>query len=349
MNEYVMNGAAFGSIAARLLAANFSPRVLRPYTLADGRCVVANARGDGVEMVHNASLGYDDWKQIDNTVQETLKSRLTVVNMLVRRGLVYNMGNGMGKTVLQSDAISGMTAASLSMIPAVKGPGDSVAFEPYLLPLPIASKPFTVDIRTLNNSRSGGTPLDTAGVSAATRVVAEAIEDSFCANQTFPAAGGTVYSLVNQPDRNTVNLTTAWSDPGVDGDDVLADVLEMKQAALNDSAYGPYALLVPAGWSSKLDTIRNATSDKTTRQCILEIEGIQECLIAPRLPADEAVLVQLTPDVIQVVDAMAVTPLQWETDGGMLQHFLVAGIQVPRIRADYNGASGVVHLRAAVL
>jgi hypothetical protein len=54
-------------------------------------------------------------------------------------------------------------------------------------------------------------------------------------------------------------------------------------------------------------------------------------------------MVQMTPDVIRMVNGMGITTVQWETVGGMQQNFKVMGIQVPQIRADFYGNCGLLH------
>jgi len=47
--------------------------------------------------------------------------------------------------------------------------------------------------------------------------------------------------------------------------------------------------------------------------------------------------------VVRLVDGMANTSVQWESEGGMALNFKVMSIRVPQIRSDINGACGVVH------
>ena len=54
-------------------------------------------------------------------------------------------------------------------------------------------------------------------------------------------------------------------------------------------------------------------------------------------------LVQMTDNVAQAVDGMPITTLMWESKGGMLKHFKVWCIQAPRLKAEYNQATGILH------
>jgi hypothetical protein len=54
-------------------------------------------------------------------------------------------------------------------------------------------------------------------------------------------------------------------------------------------------------------------------------------------------MVQMTSDVIQAINGMDITTLQWETVGGMQLHFKVMCIQVPQMFSDIDGNCGICH------
>jgi hypothetical protein len=55
------------------------------------------------------------------------------------------------------------------------------------------------------------------------------------------------------------------------------------------------------------------------------------------------IMVQMTPDVARAINGMDLTTVQWEEKGGMQLQFKVMCIQVPQLRYDYNGNSGIMH------
>ena len=59
------------------------------------------------------------------------------------------------------------------------------------------------------------------------------------------------------------------------------------------------------------------------------------------------IMVQMTPDVARAVNGMDITTVQWESVGGMRLNFKVMAIQVPQLRADYDGRCGIVHATTA--
>jgi len=116
----------------------------------------------------------------------------------------------------------------------------------------------------------------------------------------------------------------------------------MKQVLLDDGFYGPFVLLVPGNYETKLDEDFKAQSDLTIRQRLAQISGISDILVLDRLADDTVVLHQLSTDVIRVVNGLAVTTLQWDEVGGLELNFKVMGIQVPQVRADQGGNCGIV-------
>jgi len=59
-------------------------------------------------------------------------------------------------------------------------------------------------------------------------------------------------------------------------------------------------------------------------------------------------LVQMTSDVVRLVRGMGIQNIEWATEGGMMTKYKVMTIQVPQIRADQNGKSGIVHMAANI-
>jgi hypothetical protein len=51
----------------------------------------------------------------------------------------------------------------------------------------------------------------------------------------------------------------------------------------------------------------------------------------------------MTADVADAINGMEITTIQWSSAGGMQKNYKVLGIQVPRLRSDYSGNTGIVH------
>jgi hypothetical protein len=129
---------------------------------------------------------------------------------------------------------------------------------------------------------------------------------------------------------------------------VMTDVLEMIELLQADGFYGPYMLYTSTGYSRYLndDYYRSGSTSaqRTLRQRILEIEGIQDVRRLDYLTSGyQMILVQMTSDVARAINGMDITTVQWESQGGMRVNFKVMAIQVPQLRSNYSGNTGIVH------
>jgi len=237
-----------------------------------------------------------------------------------------------------------MEDAHISMAGETRGENDRPEFDLNYLPLPIIHKPFQINIRNLNASREVGQSLDTTMAEQAARKVAEKIEEIlFTGASAFTYGGGTIRGYTDHPNRNTVSLTGNWDESAQSGEDILADVLSMKQAAIDDRHYGPFMLYVPTNYDATLDGDFKSNSDKTIRQRIREVDQIIDVKVADKLTDDNVILVQMTSDVVRMVEGLNVTTVEWQSEGGMIFHFKVMAIMIPQIRADQDDRSGLIH------
>jgi hypothetical protein len=351
-DSFLVNGQGHGSVAKQLLASNMDPGALRPFFGKDGRSYVTlnERQNDGsykpvVRQTHNtATLRKDEWILLDRTIMVAARQQLRAVADLRARGLVYNLPNGMGTTFLQHQTMGNITPATISMNGLRKADNDRPEFDIAGIPVPIIHKDFQFNARELAVSRSGGPPLDMITAELAGRRVAEEIEKLQLGTAgTFAFGGGTLYGYTNFPGRVTVTL----SDPTAAGwtpADLLADILEMKQAAMDNLMYGPYALYWGVGWGTKLDDDYSAAyPGVTVRDRIARVAGIALSSQLDLLTGYQILMVQLTPDVVRTVNGMDITTVQWEEQGGMELHYKVMAIQIPQIRSDPDSNCGIIH------
>lgn len=340
---------ATGAVASKLLTHGMNVNALRPFIGKDGRAYMTVNRGGKLEAVPvtNATLRKDEWRQYDQAAQKEALARVGGFADLESRGLVYNIPNGLGKTVLENETLNEFTIGEMSMDGLSKAQADRPNFEIGYLPLPITHKDFTINARVLAASRTTGDPLDTTSVEMATRSVIEKLETClFQGYATYGYGGGTLYGYCDHPKRNTVDLDANWDASGVDGSHILYDVLAMKQAMINDRMFGPYVVYIPTAYETVMDEDFKANSDITIRQRLLQISGIQDVKVSDFLAANNVVMVQMTSDVVRVVKGMEMAPVEWQEQGGMVLFYKVMTIKVVQIRATQAERCGIVHLRA---
>jgi uncharacterized linocin/CFP29 family protein len=345
--DFITNGRAMGTVAQRLIANDMSVSPLRPWQeWKDGRFVgnFINVNGQAVPTTNAATLRKEEWVQYDTAVLEETRQRLTGIADLESRGLTYNIGNGLGKTVLEHETVNDIGNATMDMDGLARGQNDRPEYVLNYLPLPIVHADFSVNLRQLAASRNSGSALDTTIASMKARRVAEKLEDIyFLGASAYSFGGGTIRGLLDHPNRNQYTLTAHWNDSAATGATIVADVLGMKAAAVADGFYGPFVLYIPSNFEAALDEDYAANYPKTVRNRLLEIQGIQDIKVADRLTADNVVLVQMTSDVVRLVNGMAINTLQWDEQGGLVVNFKIMCIKVPQIRATQSGKCGIVH------
>ena len=66
----------------------------------------------------------------------------------------------------------------------------------------------------------------------------------------------------------------------------------------------------------------------------MEIVGIQKIIPTSRLTGTNVLLVQTTSDVVQMIDGLQPTMVEWESHGGFQHNFKLFAIMIPRIRSN---------------
>ena len=345
------NGTAFGDLAHRLANEKMNVGAMRPYIATNektGQVIgnFINVNGEA-RPVANALLRKDEWKQYDEALLRAARVRLGGVEDLYSAGLVHNINNGLGTTVLEYENIGEVQPAEMNMDAVTMGKNDRPEFTMAYLPLPIIHADFQINIRVLEASRTRGQSLDTITAELKARQVMEYLETMlFTGSSTFTYGGGVIYGYIDHPSRNTVTLSVNWDASAKTGALIKDDVLSMKQASINDRHYGPWALYIPTAYEKVLDDDYVSGYPKTIRQRLLEIDGINSIKVIDKLTANNVLMVQMTPDVVRMVNGLPLTTVEWKTEGGMISHYKIMTIQVPQIRADANARTGIIHLSA---
>lgn len=347
-----------GPSADRLIENGFDIGVLRPWkSRRDGKFYhtrnVVGADGSVVQKVEicntPTSMSYDSWKLFDQIGIGVLTSRLRLIADLRSRGLTYNLPNGMAHSILQYQTIGDIGRATISMDPIRRSEADRPTGDTAIFPLPLIHKDFDFTAREIMQSRQGNIPLDTTSIEIAYRKVAE--EAEMLATGTagpFTYGGGTIYGLTNLPSRAT--KTDMVVPDGTNGPTVLANILTLRQALIDDKHRGPFILYVNSQWPQFLDTdYSTVKGEGTLRQRILALTDIQDIQVLDFLPTTKyhAVLVEMDRATARVIVGLDATTVQWESDGGMMKHFKVMAMLLVQFRADTAGNSGVAHGRTA--
>lgn len=313
---------------------------------ADGKTInINNFRVQRDEFHPNATLRQEEWKEIDDAVIKAYRERLRGVADLYAKGLVRKLSNGLSRTVLEYEVQSDIDDAEMDMDGINRTKSDRVVYTKRALPLPIIHKDFHFGARILAMSRNVGDGLDVTNAELNARKVAEYSENLlFNGSSSFEYGGGTIYGYTDYPSRNTQVLAKDWAAVGTTGEEILFDVKTAKQKAIDDRCFGPYVIYIPTAYETKMDLDFKDASDKTIRQRLLEVGGITDVKVADHLSNNNVLLIQMTSDVVRLIEGMPLTNVEWSTEGKMMHHFKVMTILVPQIRSDADNRCGIVHM-----
>lgn len=335
------------------------PFALRPWVTRRGQSVVTeivdmklNKESGKPEPVfrnrqifRNALLRKYEWELIDAEVQDVMRQPLVGVNDLLANGLTKQLG-GVGISISTYEQLSDMSAADVSMsLNPKKGEGDQVAFTPVSIPIPIVSKPFTLDMRTLDASRRVGESLDTTQARTATRKVREAVEDMLFNGVGITVETATVYGYTNHPKRLTDTAANyGGGDFGTEGN-AHKTLVGMIAAAVAAGAPGPYGVYIAPTQYRQIQELWSTgnTAESQLSSILRTLTELKFVRRSSSLADGSTLLVQLAKETVDLAIGMDVTPVSWQEFGGLVNEFRVMTAVAPRIKYDANDQCGVVH------
>ena len=301
-----------------------------------------------------ASLRKDEWKALDEAVLAVSRERLGGIDDLRSKGLVKPLPNAMATTIYEWDDMSDGMEAVITMDGVTRSQNDTIVYQRNGIPIPIIHADYEILQRTLLASRQGGNGLDTGKSEQATRRVRETLEAMLFTDTTYSYGSkddrlrNSIYSYLNFPDRNQVTLSVAWDDSAATAATILADVKALKDANIAAKHFGGpngYTLYIPTEYETVMDEDYSVSGQSvlTIRERILKLENVNDVKVNDTLPANNVVLVQMSQNVVRLIDGMPLTNVQWQVEGGMNNKYKIMTIQVPQIRSDQNGNTGIAH------
>lgn len=381
--DYIFNGEGFGAMGHRALDVGANPEFYRPFIDKRGeRCVVMNVgmrqntqtgeyephykkvkikalweRGINNPVLNATTLTKQAWQFLDAMVVKATRTRLRAWADLAASSSRGGF-NAYAKSTFEYQAMSDPGEAVVSMSGISPGRRDTPLFKLRSVPLPITHSDFWYDDREIAISKENGQGLDTEMAEASIRRVMETIEDTLIGTVTGVTYGtqsagagahdgnSTVYGYTNWTHRVTKTDLTAPT--GSNPEAVMTDVLEMIETMQTNGYFGPYMLYHSTGYSRYLsdDYYRSGSTSavRSLRERVMQIEGIADIRRLDRLTGGfQLILVNLDGEKIQAINGMAPTVTQWDSEGGFRKNFKVWAIQVPLLKAPYNGTGGVIH------
>jgi Family of unknown function (DUF6260) len=321
------------------------------------RIDVLQAKGINSPVFNATTLTRDDWIEIDRAVERATRQRLTAWADLLaasRRGGF----DAWSKMTLEYNAVTDSGEAIKDMDATSPGRDDTPLHLIRSVPLPVIHSDFSFPQRLLDQSKSSGMPLDTEMVEQGTRRSWELVEKTLIGTETgvtyggrstgpFPHTGtSTEWGYTSFPYR--VTKTDLTAPLGTNPEAVMTDVLEMIETMNTNGYFGPFMLYHSTPYSRYIndDYFRTGSTSavRTLRERLMEIDGISDIRRLDYLTSGyQLLLIDLGRGQFQAIDGMQPRTIQWNERGGMIQKFMTMMIQVPLLRAPYDGVAALIH------
>lgn len=310
-------------------------------------------------LANAATLRKEEWIQLDRTVVPAARERLRVAADL-EAACPYGGFNAIGKSTLEYQAMSDPGRAVVDMDLLTDATTDTPLFLLRSVPLPWTHCDFGYSDRELQISRNGGTGLDVTMGEVAGRRVGESIEDQTAGLVTGIQYGtqtagygahnlnSQIFGYRNYTNRNTKTNNTIPT--GSNASTIFSEILAAIEQLYADKYYGPYVMYHSTEYSRYMNDVFSVSGGnhpgETLRSMLMKIPDIRDVRRVDRWDSTygfQYILVQMTPEVCQMVTGVDVTTYQWQEKGGLALRFKVGCIKVPRMKSDYSGNCGILH------
>lgn len=307
----------------------------------------------GVQFRANAPLPERSEVVLDRIPVRVGMENLTFVQDLISEGLVYNLPDPLSVTFIEHQTRSRAATARRVMNPEARGENFMAKMGAGRIPVYLTMADFQLGIREVRQSQRIGLPLDTANAEDGVRAVNEAIEDAgingattIDGATTLKVLGYDAPGLLTAPNANTKSLSLADWVTTPNGTNIMLAITQMLAQLKADNKPGPYNLYVPpsAGIAWQNDFKANGNDSIFARLAKIDLGNARPIRIrvADKLPSTKVAMVQMTSDVVDVIDGLRPTIIPYTSLSGMTIYNMIMAVIIPRFRSDYDGNSGIV-------
>jgi hypothetical protein len=297
-------------------------------------------------LITNSQLTQAEWAVLDAAVIQRAKLRLNIIAALRSAGLVQD--TTLANMLSQWRVASERTAPTISMDGRTRTNRDRTDKQTFGVPVPIIHDAYSIGRRELLASRTLGAALDTTEAAAAASAVVEGAETMvFNGASGIVVSGSTIYGLTNHPARTT---DTAANFGGGDFGTislVQPTFLGAISAMAGYRYHGPFNVYVSGTQYIQMLARYSDGSGQKALDAVLDLPQIADVQPSDFLSAGQIVMVQMTSDVIDLVQAGTVENREWVAPDGEELFFKVMMVLAPRLKQDYAGKLGVCHITGA--
>ena len=298
---------------------------------------------NGNALRQNTKLPEDAWDLIDDTIMQVATRRTQAIDRLQNANLINREVDDYALTY-NWDVMSDTGDAEQSMSGHTRTDEDMEDFDQDGVPLIVTSKDFRIADRKLNAIQAGRVSVDTHIVSQKARKVIETLEDTIFNGAGITYQGKSAEGLIGFADavESSGDITGAWD---TNSGDIYEDVKIIRDSIKDMHYYGPFTLFVSSDVYSAMDIPDpEGSGDLELLERVAGISAIEEVVEADVLSSGQGVMVQLTPDVIELAQQMDVQTIEWQSGDELVNLYKVMAIMSPAVKSDYNNNTGIAYL-----
>ena len=298
----------------------------------DGKVIVP----DGIRA--NAFLNQEEWERLDSAIIARARQRLNAWQDVVSAGLVLRgtLAVEYSKWRVASERI----AAEVSMDFRTQRAQDRTDKKTYGVPVPIVSAEFSIGRRELLVARAAGSDVETFEGEEAGVAVAEKLEDMLINGET-----GIVVQGSDVPGLTSLSARYQGTADGDFG--TISNIYSTFLAAVTIMAgrryYGPFNVYIANTQYLEMQAYYSDGTGQTPLQRVEAMPMIRSVKANDLVTDGEFIMVQMTNEVVNIFEAMAMENRRWVSPDESRIHFVVMAAGVPRLRTDYAGYAGIAH------
>jgi len=304
-------------------------------------------------MASNAStLERDEYETLSDRIIQTFKRALVGLDDLQEQGLTRNISLATQVDLWQT--MSEVTEADITMDGEDQADNDRIEYTTEGVPVPIIHKDFRIPQRELETSRRMNNDLRTDTAAEVSRAVAEMANQmlfqgwnpgvSTERGDTFEVYGYTSSDVAAPVSGSDFGTETNIRDAFVGAIDKLTDENNQEPAGdgfltyISQTQYRQFRSAIDPDGDGNL-TVRERVENEFDME-LGPIQSVPDYV----LPDGEMVMVNPTPDVVELALAEDMQTIEWSSGSGMTNFYKVMWAGAPEIKTDSKNNKGVAHV-----
>lgn len=304
-------------------------------------------------MASNAStLERDEYETLSDRIIQTFKRALVGLDDLQEQGLTRNISLATQVDLWQT--MSEVTEADITMDGEDQADNDRIEYTTEGVPVPIIHKDFRIPQRELETSRRMNNDLRTDTAAEVSRAVAEMANQmlfqgwnpgvSTERGDTFEVYGYTSSDVAAPVSGSDFGTESNIRDAFVGAIDKLTDENNQEPAGdgfltyISQTQYRQFRSAIDPDGDGNL-TVRERVENEFDME-LGPIQSVPDYV----LPDGEMVMVNPTPDVVELALAEDMQTIEWSSGSGMTNFYKVMWAGAPEIKTDSKNNKGVAHV-----